>query len=49
MRPPGPRGHVLVGSLPEFRRDLLGFLSDCAREHGDVVAFRVPRRRLVLI
>jgi cytochrome P450 len=49
MLPPGPRGHVLVGSLPEFRRDLLGFLSDCAREHGDVVGFRVPGRRLVLI
>jgi cytochrome P450 len=49
MPPPGPRGHVLVGSLPEFRRDLLGFVTDCAREYGDVVAFRVPRRRLVLI
>jgi cytochrome P450 len=49
MSPPGPRGHLLVGSLPEFRRDLLSFLTDCGRQYGDVVAFRLPRRRLVLV
>lgn len=37
--PPGPRGHFLTGSLPEFRRDMLGFFTRCAREYGDVSAF----------
>jgi len=39
--PPGPRGHFLLGSLPEFARDILGFLDACAREHGDVVFVRL--------
>jgi cytochrome P450 len=49
MLPPGPQGHFLVGSLPEFRRDVLGFFAACARQYGDVVPLRVPRRRLVLL
>ena len=49
MLPPGPRGHLLVGSLPEFRRDVLGFFIECARRYGDVVPIRVPRRQLVLL
>jgi cytochrome P450 len=49
MLPPGPRGHFLVGSLPEFRRDVLGYLSACARQYGDVVPIRLPRRRLVML
>ena len=49
MLPPGPPGHVLVGSLPEFRRDVLGFISACARQYGDVVPVRLPRRRIVLL
>lgn len=49
MLPPGPRGHVLVGSLPELRRDVLGFLVACAQQYGDVVPIRVPRRRIVLV
>ena len=47
--PPGPKGHFLVGFLPEFRRDLLGFLTACARDYGDVVPVRVARRRLILL
>ena len=35
--PPGPKGHFLVGSLPEYQRNPLGFLSDCATNYGDVV------------
>src|ERR687891_686793 len=49
MLPPGPRGHLLVGSLPEFRRDVLGFFIECARRYGDVVPIRVPRRQRVLL
>lgn len=39
--PPGPRGHLLVGNLPEFARDILGFLTDCSRRYGDVVSLRL--------
>ncbi|HEX2080779.1 MAG TPA: cytochrome P450 [Longimicrobium sp.] len=35
--PPGPRGRPLIGNLAEFSEDALGFLTRCAREHGDVV------------
>jgi cytochrome P450 len=37
---PGPRGHFLVGVLPELRRDPLALLTRLAREYGDVVHFR---------
>ena len=49
MLPPGPRGHLLVGCLPEFRRDMLGFLAACVRDYGDVVPIRVVNRRLILL
>src|SRR5208282_6760468 len=39
--PPGPKGHFLVGSLPEIQRDELDFLMQQVREHGDVVHVRV--------
>jgi len=48
--PPGPKGHFLVGSLPEIQRDELDFLMRQVREHGDVVHLRVrngfPRPRI---
>ena len=47
--PPGPRGHWLVGSLPEFGRDILGFLTRCAGEYGDIVQFRLGRRPAYLL
>ncbi|MFP2928619.1 cytochrome P450 [Pyxidicoccus sp. 3LG] len=37
---PGPRGHLLLGIIPEVRRDVLGFLMKSARQHGDVVRYR---------
>lgn len=40
--PPGPRAHPLLGVLPEFRRDPLGFVLGCARQYGDVVRLRFP-------
>src|SRR6202166_980240 len=36
--PSGPPGHWLLGCLPDFRRDILGFLLDCAKTYGDVVS-----------
>ncbi len=43
-RPPGPKGHWLLGNLREFRRDLLGFFTRCAREYGDLVALKLGPR-----
>jgi cytochrome P450 len=47
--PPGPRGHILLGNLLEFRRDNLAFYTRCAREHGDVVSFRLGPHRVVQV
>jgi len=40
-RAPGPRGVPLLGSLLELRRDPLSFMTQVAREYGDVVRLRV--------
>lgn len=48
-RPPGPRGHWLVGCLPELLRDILGFVTECARQYGDCVEVPVGRRRVLLV
>ncbi len=47
--PPGPKGHWLMGSLSEFRRDILGLFEQCAREYGDVVRLRIPNMPAYLI
>src|SRR4051794_30039289 len=47
--PPGPRGSWLLGSLSEFRHDILGFYSRLASTYGDVASFRLGRRRTVLL
>ncbi|HEX9680544.1 MAG TPA: cytochrome P450 [Anaerolineales bacterium] len=38
--PPGPAGHPLLGSLPEFRRGPLQLYLNAARRFGDVVSIR---------
>jgi len=35
--PPGPKGHFLFGALPEYSRNPLEFMENCARTYGDVV------------
>jgi cytochrome P450 len=40
-RPPGPRGHPVLGSLPDFRRDIRAALVGGWRKYGDVVQFNV--------
>ncbi|MGH7331231.1 MAG: cytochrome P450, partial [Candidatus Rokuibacteriota bacterium] len=47
--PRGPKGHFLLGSLPDFRRDQLDFYASCAREYGDVVPVRLGPRRVMLL
>jgi cytochrome P450 len=39
--PPSPRGFPIVGHLPYIARDVLGFFTTCAREHGDIVSLRL--------
>src|SRR5215472_122479 len=41
--PPGPRGLPLLGSLPEYVRDTLGFMTRLARQYGDAARFRLGR------
>ncbi|HLJ11220.1 MAG TPA: cytochrome P450, partial [Planctomycetaceae bacterium] len=48
-RAPGPSGHWLLGSLREFRRDMLAFYARIARDYGDIVGFRLGPRRFVLL
>lgn len=40
MKPPGPKPHFLLGNLPEFGADILGFFTHCAT-YGDVVSLRM--------
>jgi cytochrome P450 len=47
--PTGPRGHFLLGNLPDVSRDQLGFLLNCASTYGDRVELRFGRRRIVVL
>lgn len=47
--PPGPRGAPVLGSLRPFRRDMLGFLLETAREYGDIAHFTLGRRPFCLL
>lgn len=44
--PRGPKGHWLLGSFPDFRRDQLGFHLSCAKEYGDFVPVRIAHKRV---
>jgi cytochrome P450 len=46
---PGPKGHPLLGMLPEFRGDRLGFLVRTARSYGGVARFVVRGRSVFLV
>ncbi len=47
--PPGPPGHPVLGNLPEFAGDTLGFATRLAREFGDVARFRIVNRTAYLL
>jgi len=38
--PSGPKGNFLLGIMPDFNRDSLGFIEMLAREYGDIVRTR---------
>jgi len=40
-RAPGPKGHPLIGSLPELRRDVIGLMTRSFAAHGDLVRFKL--------
>ena len=46
---PGPKGHPLLGMLPEFRGDRLGFLVRTARDYGGVARFPIRGRSVFLV
>lgn len=46
--PPGPRGLQSLRALNDFRRSPLPTLERLQKEHGDVVAIRLPRRQAFL-
>lgn len=48
-RIPGPRGRLVLGCIPEFRRDRLVFLRELAAKYGDAATFRLGPRRVVLL
>jgi cytochrome P450 len=46
---PGPKGRLLVGVLPEFRRDPAGFLEKMARQYGDLVYIPLGRQHIYCV
>lgn len=48
-KPPGPKGHRLLGSLMEIRRDRIRFVTEATRSYGDVVSFTMGPRRIYLL
>jgi cytochrome P450 len=48
-RPPGPRGHLLLGSLREVQREPLELMRAGFREYGDIVCFRFGATRAFLL
>lgn len=47
--PTGPKGMLLMGVLPEVRRDILGFFTQTARTHGAVARYRLGPLRSYLV
>ena len=48
-RPPGPKGLPLIGNLLEFRRDILGYYGEWARQYGDMVTLRLGSWPVLLL
>jgi cytochrome P450 len=47
--PPGPRGHPILGSIPEIARDNVGLFMTAWRKYGDIVRFRGPLTLYLLV
>jgi len=49
VRPQGPKGKPIFGSLFEFRRDPIGFLTTLAQTYGDIVHFKLGPQDVFLL
>jgi hypothetical protein len=38
--PPGPKSHPILGILPDYAADPLGFMSRSAKDYGDIVIWK---------
>jgi cytochrome P450 len=47
--PPGPKGHFLLGVLPEIRRDELDYLNRLVQDYGDVIYLRVVNHPVYIL
>jgi cytochrome P450 len=47
--PPGPRGALLLGNLPEIRRDPLAFLLRLSADYGDIAHVRLGPFHVILL
>ena len=47
--PPGPRGHWLLGSVPEVRGRFIPYLQEMHGQYGDVFRLRVGMRPLYIV
>ena len=46
---PGPKGHFLLGSIPDIMKDRVQFLVNVQRDYGDVVRIRLgPESGIVI-
>ncbi|WP_081706602.1 cytochrome P450 [Nocardia sp. CNY236] len=46
---PGPPGHRIMGSYPEFAKDRNKFLREAIRRYGDVCRIQLPLRDLIVL
>jgi len=49
LLPPGPKGRFLSGSVFDFIKHRLDFLTTCAERYGDICSFRFGPRRIYLL
>ncbi len=47
--PPGPKGLPVVGSLFDYFRDILGFLTRVSADYGDIVYYKLGSRKMYLL
>jgi cytochrome P450 len=47
--PPGPRGNLVLGSIPEIAKDNVGLFMTAWRRYGDIVRFRGPLTLFLLV
>lgn len=47
--PPGPKGFLFLGNIPQFAHNPLEFMAKCAREYGDVVQLHLPQGKAYLL